>query len=502
MTGVAEKRSFGARLSDLASDRPLDIALVHLSPSGDQRQVTYGELASLANRWARVLPGFGVTPQTLVMLSVPPTVETVAAAYAVWKVGASILPCNPKMPAAEREALLEVARQFRPTITVGDWEDSGHTDIRLSQLVDGVALTEPPIDAVPAPGVVMASGGTTGRPKLIVDSAPATLPIVDGMADPGAFVRSLGYRQGQIFLVCTPLYHSNGWSWLHLGLMTGNLTVLIERFEAAAVIDAIERHRVTSLLLVPAVMQRLSEAPGLQARQLRSIENLIHGGAPCPGWLKRLWIDLVGPEHLYEGYGATEYHGKTAIRGDEWLRHTGSVGLPVASDLAILDDDLNPLPAGEVGEVFMRPEGSVAPAFSYVGAAYHRVTPDGFASLGDFGRVDDDGYLYIVDRRVDMIISGGANVYPAEVEAALGEHEAVADVAVVGIPDERWGKRVHAIIQPRDQGSPPTEEDLDRHCRDRLAPHKVPKTYEFLAQMPRTEVGKLAHRVLAGERGA
>jgi bile acid-coenzyme A ligase len=152
-----------------------------------------------------------------------------------------------------------------------------------------------------------------------------------------------------------------------------------------------------------------------------------------------------------------------------------------------------------VGEIFMRPHGA-GPTYAYIGSPPAKGTPDGFTSVGDLGWVDAEGYLFLADRRVDLIITGGANVYPAEVEAALTEHPSVGDVAVIGVPDEDWGKRVHAVIQPRDPGDPPTVAALDAHCRERLASYKIPKSYEFVAQLPRDDAGKLRRSGLVAER--
>ncbi len=177
------------------------------------------------------------------------------------------------------------------------------------------------------------------------------------------------------------------------------------------VVDAIERHKVNFGFLAPTMMQRIVRLPDVQERDFSSVEAFFHTAAPCPPWLKRAWIDLIGPEKLYEGFGATEAVGSCRIRGDEWLEHPGSLGRPVNCDLAILDEDWQPVPTGEVGEIFMRPH-SEKPTYSYIGSDPARTTPDGFVSVGDMGWVDDEGYLFLADRRTDLIITGGANVYP------------------------------------------------------------------------------------------
>jgi bile acid-coenzyme A ligase len=288
----------------------------------------------------------------------------------------------------------------------------------------------------------------------------------------------------------------------HSGLFEGQTLILMDRFDAARVVELIERHRVQFAYFAPTMLRRIAQLPAVDPDAFASVEAIISAGAPCPPDLKRTWIDLLGPERLYEFYGMSENVGSTTIRGDEWLTHPGSVGRPQAHDVLILDDTGRPLPHGEVGEIHMRPKVTVGPTYSYLGAPPAKTTHDGFTSVGDLGWVDEEGYLFIADRRTDMIITGGANVFAAEVEAALGEHPGIADLAVIGVPDEAWGKRVHAIIQPRDTFTPPPVTDLDAHCRERLMAYKIPKSYEFVAELPRTEAGKLRRSALAEERAA
>jgi bile acid-coenzyme A ligase len=273
----------------------------------------------------------------------------------------------------------------------------------------------------------------------------------------------------------------------------------MERFDAARAVDLIERYRINFGFLVPTMMKRILQLPGIERRDFSSVHAFFHTAAPCPAWLKRAWIDLIGGERLYEAFGASEGVGATIIRGDEWLRHPGSVGRPSQCDLRILDPNFAVLPIGEVGEIFMRPH-TQEPTYRYLGSAPAKTTPDGFVSVGDMGWVDAEGYLYPADRRVDLIIVGGANVYPAEVEAALQQHAQVADVAVIGLPDEDLGKRVHAVIQPADARRPPLVEQLDAYCRERLTPYKVPRSYEFVAVLPRDDSGKIRRTALVAER--
>jgi bile acid-coenzyme A ligase len=283
-------------------------------------------------------------------------------------------------------------------------------------------------------------------------------------------------------------------------LLAGDRLLLLQRFDATRLLDAIERHRVTGFVATTIMLQRIARETGVAERDLSSIEWVMHGAAPLPEWLARAWIDLVGPTHFFVCYGSSEGAGATFARGDEYLDHPGTVGRgAIGTELRILGDDGIELPMGEVGGIYMRqPQGVMS---AYVGdAAPIPVTDDGFATVGDLGFLDADGYLYLADRRVDMIVTGGANVFPAEVESALSEHPGVSDVVVIGLPDEEWGRRVHAVVQPTDPSAPVPAEELIAWCRARLSPYKVPKSIELVDVLPRSEAGKLNRALLVAER--
>jgi bile acid-coenzyme A ligase len=284
-------------------------------------------------------------------------------------------------------------------------------------------------------------------------------------------------------------------------LLAGDRLVVLERFDAGRVVDAIERHRATTFTATPTMLQRIADLPGVDERNLSSLVWILQGAAPMPPSLAHRWIDLVGPEKLYMAYGMTEAIGTTALDGEEWLAHEGSVGRGQSgTEIRVLGDDGHDLPPGEVGEIYMR-----APAYggsTYVGEAPQlRTTDDGFATVGDMGYLDADGYLYVVDRRVDLIITGGANVFPAEVEKALIDHPNIADVVVVGLTDPEWGRRVHAIVEPADHAAPPTLDQVRDHARQRLAAYKIPKSVEIVDVMPRSAATKVNRGRLVEERG-
>jgi bile acid-coenzyme A ligase len=220
-------------------------------------------------------------------------------------------------------------------------------------------------------------------------------------------------------------------------------------------------------------------------------------GAPSPEWLKRAWIDWLGPEKIYEAYGGTERSGGTMISGTEWLARPGSVGRPTGGRrIRVLRPDGSECAPGEVGEIFMLPPGGQGSTYRYVGAEA-KATADGWETLGDLGHVDADGYLYVVDRRTDMIVTGGANVYPAEVEAALDAHPAVRSSCVVGLPDDDLGQRVHAIV---DAPAPPDEADLREHLARHLVRYKIPRSFEFVDEPLRDDAGKVRRSALREAR--
>ncbi len=220
-------------------------------------------------------------------------------------------------------------------------------------------------------------------------------------------------------------------------------------------------------------------------------------GAACPAWLKRSWIDWLGPERVWEAYGGSERIGGTAISGREWLDHPGSVGQPTGGRrIRIQDENGAELPPGETGEVYMMPPGGQGSTYRYIGAE-SRSSQDGWESLGDLGYVDEDGYLYLVDRRTDLIVSGGANVYPAEVEAALEAHPSVQSSAVIGLPDDDLGQRVHAIVQAR---PPVTDDELRAHLEKHLARPKIPRSFEYVDEPLRDDAGKVRRSALREAR--
>jgi bile acid-coenzyme A ligase len=368
------------------------------------------------------------------------------------------------------------------------------TTADLAATVDRDASPLP--DVVPMPAQGIASSGSTGRPKIIVNSLPGEGIPSQIVAMPSQF-NELPDDLPQ--LIPAPLYHTNGFRIAHAQLFTDQLIVVMERFDAARAVDLIERYRLTCFSAVPTMLQRIARLPGIETRDLSSIAYVMQGGASTPDWVVEAWLDLIGDEQFFMSYGSSEGVGLALLRGDEWRTHRGSTGRGYRAEIKILDSEGRELPHGELGEIYMRHE-EPGRRFEYLGADTPLPTADGFTTIGDLGWLDGDGYLYVADRRTDMIVTGGANVFPAEVEAALSEHPDVADVVVVGVADPEWGRRVHAIVEPTDWSAPPSRDELDAYVRARLTAYKVPKTYEYLERLPRTDAGKLNRNALAAER--
>ena len=483
--------SFGTRLTELAKARPDATVITLARQDGTEDTLTYAQLEAWSNRTARLLAARGVDAKTMVCIGIYNSLEHYAAAYGAWKLGACTLPLSPRMPDIEFRGITSLVEK-KLVIADRDDADLRKSDITALRHPGGDASALPDITA--HPGKAIGSGGSTGRSKIIVDPKPWARPVGEMLLG-----GTVGMRTGQVQLVAGPLYHNSPFSWSHYGIFDEHHIVVMERFDAALAMDLIERHGVQFGFLAPTMMMRIVRLPEIEIRNFSRIESIFVTAAPCPPWLKHKWIELTAPEKVVEAFGSSEAAGACIIRGDEWLLHPGSVGRPVGAELKILDETFNEVPTGEVGEIFFRPATHPEPTYYYIGSPPTKTTPDGFIRVGDLGHVDTQGYLFLSDRRVDLIIRGGANIYPAEVEAALTEHPAVADAAVIGIPHDELGKSVHAIIEPR-PGHPLDEPALRAWMRARLTAYKLPESYEFMPALPRDQSGKIRRSQLARAR--
>ncbi|MGV9947874.1 class I adenylate-forming enzyme family protein [Rhodococcus aetherivorans] len=496
-------RTYGARLAELAAAHPNVEGLTFVTESGGEQGFSYAELETTTNRLARALLAHGVGESTVLAMPIKNSPALVMLCFAVWKLGGCALPLNPRAPHSELVGMTEAARSSgRPVVVVS--EDGPLTPDRIFVSAESLS-SERLLDRVSAPGKAIGSGGSTGRPKIVVDPRPwMAVPMPTGTID------AFGRRPEYTVLVPGPLYHNGPFVPFFVSLFDGAKVLLMERFDAAKVVDLVRRYEVEWTFMVPTQMARISRLPDLDPAALRSLKGLYHSGSGCAEWLKRQWIDLIGAESIYEVFGSSEQIGALFIRGDEWLNHPNTVGRPALVDLRILDPLGQEQPPGEVGEIFMRwkpgasagflaPDPDPSKMYAYWGSEPLRTTDDGFATAGDLGYLDNEGYLHLADRRHDLIISGGANVYPSEVEQVIGALPGVEDVVVIGVPDAEWGQRVHAVIE-LSEGPSVSEADLDLACREHLAPHKRPKAFEFVDRLPRSEAGKIRRTQIAAER--
>ena len=477
---------YGTRLGQVAAEGGDAVAVVFVSEDGDERTITWNELDTRSTQLAHLFAGQGLGVGDRLAVCLRNSPEHLLSCFAGWKVGATVVPVRWDLPAWELSRLLAV---LEPDLVV----DADHADmVEESRSYPTTALPE-----VIAPnGWGVCSSGSTGTPKVIVQKGPAVFLLSTNVTS--SVVASYGPMSRPQRVLCpAPLYHTNGFTAFRT-LLGGDPIVLMERFKAPLVLDLIEKHGITGFIAATPMLQRLAQVPGIEDRDLSSLNWVQQGAAALPLWLGRFWIDLVGAENFYMSYGASEMIGIVVCRGDEWLAHPGTLGRGMGeTEVAILGPAGDRLPPGEIGGIYLRtPTGPLA---SYVGDVKPLDdTADGFASVGDLGWLDEDGFLYMADRRVDMIVTGGVNVFPAEVEAALSEHPGIGDVVVVGLHDETWGRRVHAIVAPLD---PSLDDDgVIAFARDRLAPYKVPKTVEFVSSIPRSEAMKFNRAALVAER--
>jgi long-chain acyl-CoA synthetase len=357
-----------------------------------------------------------------------------------------------------------------------------------------------PADRVFAKQMLYTSG-TTGRPKGVAFSVqPDVTPeVAIPAAAPLLARRGMRCDPEAVSLVTGPLYHGAPGSWGLHGLHFGHSVILNSRWDSEQVLRLIERERVTTAQLAPIHFFRLLQLPAETRRQydLSSLRMVSHAGAGCPVSVKRQMMDWLGLV-LYEYYASSEGYG-TSISPQEWLAHPGSVGRADAdgATMKILDDDGNQLGPDEAGTLWIRNPGGLLSEYlnePEKTAASHR---DGFYTAGDQARIDPDGWVYIADRRVDLILSGGVNIYPAEVERAVGSHPDVAEVCVVGVPDPEWGQRVHAVVVPVAAPDDDLRQSITAHAARTLASFKLPRTIEFRESLPYTPADKLLRRTLA-----
>ena len=458
----------------------------------DDDAVTWGELTECALRRAHALRDAGVAQGDLVTLALPNGTGFYELMFALWTIGATPHVVSYRLPLAELDAIIKVAK---PKLIIAS-EEALHGPLGgLPGDFGRDHVCADPIELVICNRwKAMSSGGSTGLPKIIVAPGPNAL-------DPDRKPPLRFPADGPI-LATGPVYHNMPVTTNIQALFEGHSIVGMTRFDPEEALRLIDAYAIKWTSFVPTMMMRIARLPDeVRARyDLSSLETVWHWAAPMPPDLKQQWIDWLGPEKIWELYGGTEGIVTTILNGVEWLGHRGSVGRPHLDKIKIVDDNGRDLPTGEVGEIFAMPAGGQGSTYTYIGAE-SRSTTDGYETLGDFGWLDADGYLYIADRRTDMIVSGGANIFPAEVEGALSAHPDVEGAVVIGLPDDDFGAIVHAIVQPTERARGSLDaEAMIAFLRDRLVNYKLPRSFEFVDGPLRDDAGKVRRQQLREER--
>ena len=485
--------------------------------AGSGETVTYGELDARANQGAHLIRSLGLKPGDGIAVLMDNSPRYLEVMWAAERTGVYCTCISSKLTAAEAEYIVRdgdcrlliashgvsaLVAALKPLIP-------GVPTLMVDGAVEGFERYEAARDAQPTTliadpqpgGIMLYSSGTTGVPKGVRHPLPEE-PFGTNLSALVTLGQALyGFSPDMVYLSPAPLYHAAPLRWSMAVQQLGGTVVVMERFDPEAALAAIERYRVTHAQWVPTHFVRLLKLPDAvrQRYDTSSLKAVWHAAAPCPIPVKRAMIDWWGPI-VGEYYAGTEGNGFCAISSAEWLAHPGSVGRNLTAQTHICDEDGNELPPRNEGTVYFAGGGAFAyhndPAKTAAAANRH-----GWTTLGDVGWVDEDGYLYLTDRKSFTIISGGVNIYPAEIENLLVTHPDVADVAVIGGPHEEMGEEVIAVVQPRDMADagPALAARLDAFAREHLSHVKVPRRIDFRSQLPRHDTGKLYKRQLRDE---
>jgi acyl-CoA synthetase (AMP-forming)/AMP-acid ligase II len=505
-------------LSVYAASQPGKPAVIDDRPDGTVTTWTYAELEAQSNRLANLLLSLGAGPGTKVLWCGPNSPQVVAVMNATRKIGAVAVPLNYRLTAEEA---LYVINHSDAEVAYVDWEHAAMFAAlrdRLEKVRHVIAVggsvpgNAPPdgmlsdADVMAAPacvpdvgdtagagGTMLYTSGTTGKPKGAVRPAPNPELL-------GALLGLFGYRPDDIYVTAGPLYHSGPSAFLAAGLLFGQSVIVQRKFDAEDWLRLVDKYQASSTFSAPALVRMICALPKeVKDRYDRSsMRVMIANAAPWSYALKQQYVADFPPGSLFEVYGSTELGVDTVLLPEDQMRKPGSCGRPAPGvEIMLVDADGNEVAGtgpGHPGEIFVRSKG-VFDTYYKNAAGYEASSRGDFHSVGDIAYRDDEGYLYICDRKTDMIITGGMNVYPAEIEAVLEEHPEVFDVAVFGIPSQQWGEAVHATVV-RSPGSTLTGQEITDFARQHLASYKVPRSVDFTGELPRTGSGKLLKRQL------
>ena len=484
-----------------------DKPAVILYPSG--KTVTFGEMEAGANRLAHLFRQAGLREGDAVAVLIENNEHFHTVLWAARRSGLYYVPINTHLNAAEAAYIIENSAAKAVVGSAGLRETLAGLAAELPAMPPLLIITDgqldgwqsypecvadqpdTPIDDEIEGDLLQYSSGTTGRPKGIKRELPHLPPT----EVPGLMAGLIGFwmTPDAVYISPAPLYHTAPSVWSMQTIAAGITTVVLEKFDAQGCLDAIQRHQVTHGQFVPVMFTRMLKLPAevRNSYDLSSLKRVMHAAAPCPVEIKKQMIDWWGPI-VDEYYASSEAIGSTLIFAEDWLTHPGSVGKPMMGALHILDEDGNELPPGQAGEIYF--EGGFD--FEYLNDAEKTAKSregHGWKSVGDIGYVDEEGYLYLTDRRHHMIISGGVNIYPQEAENMLVIHPKVMDAAVFGVADDEMGQSVKGVVQVVDQADATEEfaEELLVWLRERLSHYKCPRSISFEEQLPRTDTGKL-----------
>jgi acyl-CoA synthetase (AMP-forming)/AMP-acid ligase II len=501
-------------LSAYAGSQPDKPAVIDDRPDGPVVIWTYAELEAQSNRVANLLLSLGAGPGTKVLWCGPNSAQVVAVMNATRKIGAVAVPLNYRLTPEEALYIVNhsdaeiayVDHEHAPMFAAFRAElDKVRHVIAVGGPAPGGMLTDADVAAAPADapdvgdaagtgGMVIYTSGTTGRPKGAVRS---------GAPDPellGALLSLLGYRPDDSYITCGPLYHSGPSAFLGIALLFGQTMIVQRRFDAQDWLRLVDTYQATSTFAAPAPVRMICALPQqVKDRYDRSaMRIMVANAAPWSYALKQQYVADFPPGSLFEVYGSTELGVDTVLMPQDQLRKPGSCGKPAPGiEIMLVGADGSEVTGtgpDHSGEVYVRSRGTFDTYYKN-DASYTANSRGDFHTVGDIAYRDEEGYLYICDRKTDMIISGGMNIYPAEIEAALETHPGIYDVAVFGIPSDQWGEAVHATVV-RSPGSSLTSEQVTAFAREHLASYKVPRSVDFASELPRTGSGKLLKRQL------
>jgi len=494
-----------------AAARPDHAAIINAT-TGDT--VTYGELDAFANRMARWLRAKGASRGTSVGLLLENRPLYLELVWSAQRMGAMLVPIATRLTAPEIAYILKDAEcsllltsaafadvtdelaQIMPQLEIVDVDSDAFTQ--------GVAANSPEMIDDPVPGQYMLySSGTTGQPKGIMPPPPPSEDITAPNALVGLATMGVGMPSdgSMVYLSPAPLYHAAPLGWCSTAHRLGGTVVIMEKFTPEGALDAIERYGVTDSQWVPTHFVRMLKLPEEERARhdLSSHQRAIHAAAPCPVPIKRAMIEWWGPI-IQEYYAGSEGIGMSLVKSEDWLAKPGTVGKMIYGKAHVCAPDGSELPPGETGLLFF--ENETLPTYHKdPGKTAEAMHPQGWMTLGDIGHLDEDGFIFLTDRKSHMIISGGVNIYPQEIENLLVSHPQVLDAAVIGAPDDDLGERVVAVVQPVDMGQAgeALEQSLRAYLEPQLSKVKMPKSFDFRPDLPREANGKLYKRELRDE---